>query len=395
MNLNAESFRFQPTAAAAQTGALESVVDQGSLFTAWNPNDHNTALKPGMKVMFFGTAQGCAAGTQGPLLPIPKARLDELADLTGFPAIAVLDKLTWTPSGNAEGCDGSTRSRSGGSSVFINADDQRGAVAILTTSGPQSDGVAPFLGPFDAKGQNGTGANAHIMGSFVNFRHAWWKADPLQPWLTNGVARLQSVQSIGVLRVAAASSVTAQVKQQMMATFLNTTCAKELGSQGKPCQIQYLFNTGIQRTGVSDWSTVDWFNKPGIWFDPAQGNIPVVDGPVPVSGQTAVEPAMGVALYTSQGSSTQHKAFTGRVFDVAITFAQLQHVLRYTTAKATSSPVSSVSESQLQREWGSEWNQPSAWVLLSADIGQEVYNPDTNTRVEIAGGFTSIYAGAQ
>lgn len=395
LNLNAESFRFQPTAAHAQVGALEGVVDQGSLFAAWNPNDPNTALKPGIKVMFFGAAQGCATDTQGPLLSIPKARLSELASLTGLSASAVPDPLTWTPSGNAEGCDGSTRSRSGGSSVFINADDQRGAVAMLTTSGPQADGVVPFLGPFDAKGQNGAGANAFIAGSFVNFRHPWWKPDPLQPWLTNGVARLQSIQSIGGLRVPAASSVTVQAKQQMMATFLNTTCARELGSQGKACQIQYLFNTGIQRTGVSDWSTVDWFNKPGIWFDPAQGNIPVVDGPVPVSGQSAVEPSMGVALYSSQGSSTQHKAFAGRVFDVAISFEQLQHVLRYTTAKAVSSPVASVSESQLQREWGSAWNQPSAWVLLSADIGQEVYNPDAGLRVEIAGGFTSMYVGAQ
>lgn len=395
LNLNAESFRFKPSAAHAQVSALEGVVEQGSLFTAWNPQDASAALKPGVKVMFFGAAKGCAAGIQGPVLSVPKARLMELASLTGLSSDAVPDALAWTPSGDAEGCDSGTRSRSGGSTVFINADDQRGAVALLTTTGPQSDGVVPFLGPFDASGQNGQGANAFIAGSFVNFRHPWWKADPLQPWLTNGTARLQSVQSVGGLRVPSTASVTVQAKQQMMATFLNTVCLRELGAQSKACQIQYLFNTSIQRTGVSDWSTLDWFNKAGIWRDPAQGNIPIVNGPVPVAGQAVIEPSMGVTLYASQGSSTQHKAFSGRVFDVTISFEQLQHVLRYTTAQAVTTPVSAVSSAQLASEWGSAWNQPSAWVLLSADIGQEVYNPDSSLRAEIAGGFSSMFVGPQ
>ncbi|MFD2453883.1 hypothetical protein [Ideonella paludis] len=279
--------------------------------------------------------------------------------------------------------------------MFVNADNQKGAVALVTTSGPQADGRAPFLGPFNAQGQNGQGANAYISGSFVNFRQPWWKADPLQPWLTSGTARIQSVQSVGGVRVPSASSVVVQAKQQMMATFLNTSCARELSAQGKPCQIQYLFNTSIQRSGVSDWSLVDWFNKPGIWFDPAQGNIPVVDGPVPSAGRAAIEPTMGVALYSSQGSSTQYRAFAGRTFDVTITFEQLKHVLRYTTAKATSSALETLSDAQLRSEWGTGWDQPSAWVLLSADIGQEVYNPAAGLRVEIAGGFSSMFVGPQ
>lgn len=395
MNIGLDSFLFKPEARFASLDELEKLMDGGKLFAAWNPNNPQTALKHGMKVLFFGAAQGCAAHAEGPLTSVSAARLSELATLTSLPASASSEGLRWTPSGNAPDCSPETQGRAGGSTVYLNPDNAAGAVALVTTSGPQSDGQTPFLGPFSASGQDGRGANAHITGTFINFRTAAFKADPLQPWVGGSKARIQSTQSLGNVRLDAGAGVTVQVKQQVAATFLNPTCWQELGTAGKPCQVQYVLNTGIHRSGVTDWGAVSWFQKAQLWYDPAQSGIPIVDGPVFASGQTTVEADSGLGLYTSQGSATQHKAFAKRTFDVTISFDQLDAVLRMTAAKASGMRLGDVSAAQLQAHWGSRWGDPTAWVLLSADVGQEVYNPDSTRRVEIGGGFSSLYVGPQ
>lgn len=384
---------FRPTAALAAEGAIDKVSGGNGLFAAWNPRDPKTALKPGMKVMFFGAATGCATGTQGPLARLSDQNLDTLSGLTLLPASATPAALRWTPAGDAEGCDANARTKAGASAVYLNADDSAGAVGMLTTSGRQDDGSAPFFGPYGSAGQNGSGANAHITGTFVNFRQAWSAADPLQPWAGSAVARVRSVQSMGAVQLDTVGGVAVQAKQQMMATFLNRDCLKELA--GRPCQIQYLFNTAIARSGVTDWSTVSWFRNGGVWFDPAQGGIPIVDGPIFAPGKTTSDDESGLPLFVSQGSSTQHQAFSGRTFDVTVSFEQLRNVLRITTARTLQATPGAVTDAQIAAAWGTRWNDRNAWVLLSGHVGQEVYNPNGERKVQIGGGFRSLYVGPQ
>lgn len=383
---------FRPSAALAAAGAVDKVSGGNKLFAAWNPRDPNTALKPGMKVMFFGSAQGCAAGTEGPLVSLADSRLAAVASLTSMPHAAALPALRWTPAAASAGCDAEAQGRSGASTVFLNADDSSGAVGMLTTSGKQDDGNAPFFGPFGAGGQNGAGTNAHITGTFVNFRQPWGVADPLQPWIGNAAARVRSVQSMGAVQLDTAGEAV-QAKQQMMATFLNTTCIRTL--TGQPCQVQYLFNTAIARSGVSDWSQVSWFKNGDVWFDPVQGNIPIVDGPIYASGQMTTDSKTRLPLFVSQGSATQHQAFAGRTFDVTISFDQLQNVLRIVAASRLSVDRASLSDAQIASVWGSAWNDRNAWVLLTGHVGQEVYNPSSTHKVQIGGGFKSLYIGPQ
>ncbi|HEV8689376.1 MAG TPA: hypothetical protein VGQ91_03695, partial [Ideonella sp.] len=388
-----DALYFRPTSALAAAGALDRISGGDALFAAWNPNDPRTALKPGMKVMFFGAAQGCAAGTQGPATALSDSRLGAIAGLTLLPAAAAPSALRWTPAGRASGCDAGAQERDGASAVYLNADDNAGAVGMLTTSGKQEDGTVPFFGPFGSGGQNGAGTNAFIAGTFVNFRQPWNGADPKQPWTGQALARVRSVQSMGAFQLEAAPGSTVQVKQQMMATFLNTTCMKQVS--GQPCQVQYLFNTAIARSGVSDWSQVAWFQKGDVWFDPAQGGIPIVDGPIFPSGQTTVDSKTGLALFASQGSATQHQAFSGRTFDVTISFAQLTNVMRVVAARKLGVELAALSDDQVTSVWGRAWNERSAWVLLSGHVGQEVYNPSSEHKVQIGGGFKSLYVGPQ
>lgn len=393
LTLGNDSFLFAPDASTT-SASLDSVGGGTALFARWDPNNPQTSLKPGMKVMFFGTAQGCPSGTEGPLTGLTSERLANVATLTGLDASSA-GSMQWTPSGAVAGCAASSQALSGASTVFVNASASTGGVALLTTSGMQSDGTQPFMGPYGATGQDGNGTNAGITGTFVNFRQVLSAADPVQPWTGAASARLRSVQSVGSVQVNAAGSETVQAKQQMMATFLNLACVNEVKANGKPCQIQYLMNTAIARSGVSDWSTVGWFQNGGLFFDPAQGSIPVIDGPIKASGTSTVDQDTGLSLFTSQGLATQHGTFSGQAFDITISFDQLLNVVRMVTAKAHGVNVSAVTDAQIAAEWGSGWANRSQWILLSADVGQEVYNPNNVRRVEIGGGFSQLFAGTQ
>jgi len=396
LTLGNDSFYFVPDQRLAAEGALDTVVAGGqALFAAWDPNNPLTALKPGMKVMFFGTAQACPLGVEGPLTAVSDARLAVVATLTGLGASATTAATRWEPSGNAAGCDDAARDHGGASAVFLNPSAAGGAVGMLTTSGVQADGASPFLGPFGPSGQSGSGANIGIAGTFVGFRQALNAADPVQPWSGGAVARLRSVQTVGNVSAAAGPDETVQAKQQMMATYLNTACMKELHSSGKPCQVQYLMNTAIVRSGVTDWGQVPWFQNGGLVFDAAQGGIPVIDGPLKVNGTVTLDQATGLSLFTSQGTPTQHAPFAALPFDATISFGQLLNALRMTAAKANQTAIGNVTDGQIAALWGSGWNDRSKWVLLSSEIGQEVYNPRDVQKVEIAGGFTSFFAGTQ
>lgn len=395
LTLGSDSFYFAPDASLAAAGALNTVAGGKALFAAWDPADPNGALAPGMKVMFFGAAANCASGTQGPLNSVPDAQLSSVAALTGFSAAAAASDLRWTPSGNAAGCSAAAQAQSGASSVFVNAASGSGAVGMLTTSGLQSDGSEPFLGPYGTQGVDGQGTNAGITGTFVNFRQNWTASTPIHPWAGTAAARLVSTQNVGDVAVSTVAGETTQAKQQMMATFLNTRCMSELKAQGAACQIQYLLNTAIVRSGVSDWSQVAWFQNGGLSYDPAQGSIPVIDGPIKASGTDTLDQASGLSLFTSQGMATQHASFSGDTFDVTISFTQLQNVLRMTTALADKTTPAAVTDAQIAALWGSGWSDRSSWVLLSSDVGQEVYNPAAARNVQIAGGFSSLFAGTQ
>jgi hypothetical protein len=393
LDLGSDAFYFAPSSVNASASSLNSVVSGGSsLYAGWRPQNPQTFLKPGMKIAFFGVADGCDSDVEGPLSALSASELSAAAAKTGLSVSAVGSDLSWIPSGAVEGCSTTAQTRTGASLVYLNASDADGGMALFTTSGTQSSGATPFFGPYTSTGQNGSGANAYIEGTFINFRQVWWSADPLQPWTGAADARIQSKQSISSYAINATGGATVQVKQQMMATFLNVNCAKTMS--GKPCHIQYLLNTAVMRSGVSDWSKVAWFQDASLDFDPAQGGIPVIGGPIKTPGITANDLETGLPLYTSQGSSTQHETFTDRTFDVTISFEQLLNVVKMATAKSNGIDVSAVTESQITAMWGTGWSDRTTWVFLTGDVAQEIYNPGSG-KVEIGGSFRNIYVGPQ
>jgi hypothetical protein len=270
-------------------------------------------------------------------------------------------------------------------------------VGLYTDAGPDEAGHPAVFGPYGSTGQGGSGANAHLEGTFVTFRQAWFSPQAPHPWRGTGsemqVMSLQGVSNVDIGASKASGADAAQAKQQIVVSVINPTCMQEAKGSKRLCQFQYLFNTAVYRAGVSDWRTVDWFQQAGLMRDPAQGGLAVIHGPVAESGVVTRDQASGLPLYRSQGAASQHQVFGPLAFDIRIPFDYLVNAQRLIVGAATKQKPQAVSEAALAAEFGSAWQERSAWVLLSAQVAQEVHNPDEANRAFIGGVLKSLVVG--
>ncbi len=399
LNDGAQVFQFKVDAQLQDDAALQKAVG-GTVYSAWNPKGSNALYAPGMKVNFFGRGSGCDAGAgDGPVDIGDDRVLPTVAAATG---VATTNSTLWryAPSGGFSLCSQEARSLQGPNMVLINPQTGTGGVALYTRTGPDT-GVPSLLRPYDVNGQNGGGANAYINGTFVTFRQDWRSA-PRFPWLADqqvGIPSARIVATQGVAAMEVGTTVIAdqpvQAKQQVSVNFISPTCMAGGASAKRPCQLQYVFNTAIERAGVDDWTAVSWFQNGKVWFDPAQGGTPIVDVPVATNGSTVVDGDSGLGLYVSRGNATQHGAFSSRDFDMRISFEQLANVLRIVAGRKNGVAPSVVSDAQMAELWGSDWNQRNAWALLSVGQAQEVHNPLAERNALIGGSFQRLYVGPQ
>lgn len=384
-------------------GGLPDDVRSGRVFSAWNARNAPGGLAPGLKVMFFGGAEACARdAVNGPTVATGNPRLLNSINLTGVPHDAARGR-SWTPSGDHAQCDSAARGQAGDSFVHLNPDPSRGGVALFTYTGRRADGSPAFFQPFGTTGQVGSGANAHISGTFFAFRFDGLGPARIAPWSGAGgaadpVIELSSVQSVPRAEVPGGKSPApedvAQAKQQMIFTLINRACWR---APGKPaerlCQMQYLLNLAVVRTGVTDWRTVTWFRDAGIDFDPAQNGVPVVHGPIPGSGGVARDAVSGLPLYTSGGAATQHAPFKDQRFAVRVGFGQLQNAMRVVVGRRLGKAPQALTSAEVAAEFGPGWDDPAEWALLSVNIGQEVYNRSRERRAFIGGSFRTLSIG--
>jgi hypothetical protein len=393
---NANGFLFQAGPSVASDQALDTLAGGRKLWQSWNPG-REQMLTPGMKVSFFGRADDCAADLSDG--PVAAAKVAPDAATLSKMALAVPQSSyvrDWQPSGRNELCSASARDAVGPSHVVLSA-HSRGAVGLYTTAAATTGGEQPFFGPYDAGGQNGKGANAYNTSSFVTFRMDW-KATPRRPWAHAGnVARIYSRQSIGLttVKAPAGAELPVQAKQFLSVAFINNACAAQGITAGRPCAVKYLFPLTIAQAGISDWSKVGWFNRARVWFDPVQGNMPIVEGSPPPSGKTLSDPDSGLPIFSSAGEAAQHAQFYDLPFDMRISFAQLTNVLRIVTGRQGGVSPAGVTNEQLKGTWGSQWADPAQWSLVTVAVGQEVHNPYSHGESSIGGAFSSLYVGPQ
>jgi hypothetical protein len=362
------------------------------VWRSWNGGPTDAILRPGLKLMFFGELAGCPSGVQG-VQGGPVAHDDDggrwrqLAERTGLAPGRPGQRHRWSPAPEPRQCREAATDAEPGEQAFaqLSTDPEDGGLGLFSTSGPQTR----FQG-FGPTGQGRTGANAFIQGSFVHFRQAWNSASAFRPWGAGTDSELQLRSRQGVAQVQTGSPRTAegeiQVKQQLGMTVINPRCLREnRPGQTRLCQIQYLFNTAVYRSGVSDWSRVAWFQQASVMSDPAQGTMPVVHGPVGAAGAVALDAGSRLPLYRSEGAASQHQPFADKTFDLRVRFRDLLAAQRIIVGRQLKRSPENLRAEELEAEFGPDWNRPDAWVLLNVDMGQEAYNRGGRETASIGG----------
>lgn len=383
-------YKFDGSSSSAE--ALTAALG-GETYSKWNPKGNPTFFAPGMRVSFFGDPTGCDALTKlGTVVNTTASALSQVASRTGLEVMQ--ESLTWVPSGNSDGCSGVT-DRQGPSAVYV-VPKSAGGLALYTSAGPRTDGQAEFFGTFGSAGQDGQGTNANLTGTYVAFRQDWRSDDAVKPWKSDtgsGVARILVNQGLAATEVGSSSSTLTQVQQLFNLHVINKTCLAERSSSAQPCQLNYLFNSAIQRNNVTDWSAVSWAQNVRVWYDAAQGGIPIVEGPIKTTGTTTNETNTGWGMFSSKGYATQHSPFSNRSFDVRITMTQLKNLLKILTARSLDVEPSAVTEAQIAAMWSDDWAKPDAWVAESLTVAQEISSADRSKSVWLAGNVRQVYVG--
>jgi hypothetical protein len=384
-------------------GGLSVDETKVGFFTAWNPKGPGDLLAPGVKIDFFGAASTCDEQMDnGPVSNSSHYSDRAIAEDTGLRVYPGIENDAWTPSSDPKHCSLEGKSQRSGSFVVRGTPDEHGAIGLYTTVGPDENGRMPLVGNFDSKGQIGNGSNAGVSGTFVTFRFDWGKPAAPSLWPTTASKDAQAAAAIELLTTQTLATASLgnssnnpgapvkQVKQQLTVTLINPACFRALAKSGKRCQVQYLFNLAVVRSGVTDWSKVDWFNTASVQIDPAQGNMPYINGPVGVKGQVTRDATLKYDLYTSAGDESAHGTFMDRTFRVRLSLGQFENTLRLATAKVVGKTSDAVSPDDIAQLFGSAWNDPAAWKLLSAEVGQEIYNASPDSESHIGGNFREI-----
>jgi len=350
-------------------------------FAAWNPTDNASILSPGMKVIMWGSPDpSCPASTQGPMGTFADSSLVN-AGYPNSPA-NVPSNMRFTPLPMAS-CTAASTGKQGPNLVFGDGSQ----IWMYVSSLGQSDAL---LLPWNAAGQNGTGANANLLDAVVTFEtpQPW----TIKPWVSNGLARIAAMAQVTAITADNVAEVN-QVKQELELNFVNTTCLASLPAN--QCQMEWQFEQVIVQSGVTDWSKVPWAQSPVLFFDPAQGTIPVMAVTlVPGVGQNITDGTTGLSLATSQGTATQHAPIPLTQFDVSMSFNQLANAIRIISAKFLNQPVGTDTAcSQCSQVFGASWNDPAAWVVSDVQVEQEDADPSHKSGA-VLGGFTWLYVGA-
>jgi hypothetical protein len=396
--LNADIFQYRGGPLSYLPASSSGEIPAGTFVSVWDPSQDDSLMRAGMQITFWGRGAGCDPSTvNGPITN--RLSVSDAAALTGIALDPSRQDLSWSPDGDASTCP-SYRQRSAGP-AFVIVNEQSGPAGGIglytdTGEGDPHSAATDFFRQFDERGQDGQGTNKGIEGTFVTFRFDWKKGRTVIPWKNrSGRVAIRAVQSVQIVQVGGSSAGAGsphQVQQQFAISFINSQCMAE--SRGL-CQLKYLFYTNVVREGVEDWSREKWFEGATLFFDPAQGSLPVFYGPLNGRGaQTFAKDAPAIGLWTSCKAATQHGSFPPTVFQVEITFDQLRHALELVSAHTLGKRLNEVSDSDVERVFGSAWDRPDAWVVLDTNVGQEAYDTDDSRRVIIGGGVREIFIKA-
>jgi hypothetical protein len=364
----------------------------GPVFASWNPNpaSNSQVFDQGAHIGFFGHAAGCPAsaanGPAGPLDP-KQARSLAAADTAFRPAPGA---TVWSPQPDSD-CRGEQ-----GGPAFVAAGKNGGPLQVFTALQPASPGGGGFWGSYPSTGQDQSGANASIEGTFLNWIFNGQPGSAVRPWADGNRARevtISTTQAVAAAHAEPSSVSVNQVKQQVAVSFFNQACQSAAANKHL-CQLRIMFDIDLVRDPSLDWSTQPWAGYARLMFDPAQGGLPVIEGPLLSAGQaTTTAGAQGVTLWRSRGAQTQHGTFGSTRFEAKIGFRDLMAGVRLVAQRASNTQ-GPVDRDTMARLFGPAWNSPQDWTIIGVNIGQEVHGAGDRSTAYIGGEMDDLSIGA-
>lgn len=347
----------------------------------------------------------------------------ELATAWGKTRVAYINGMSarWAPkTPTGYGCP-STKKGGDSYAIFTKGSDRSG-VGLFTMSGKGFHDA--FWRGFGINGQGGGGANKYISGTFFNFLQGPSLTDEttqLKPFsgastdMNQKRVLLESTQSAYNVATHGDTTKVAQVQQYANFALLNKQCNTERNqTPSLVCQLIYTQESYVNRREYKDGKaipteTLPWNNYAHYNFDPAQGGMPYVSGPLKTNGVATTINYLGksYSLWTSRGSATKFESdlwakadgqglpvasFENLTFRTEITFGQFLTFLRilgadaYQKEKGTSIAPENVPADYLVSKFGSKWNDPNEWIIMRLGFAQEAVNPNQETESIYMGG---------
>jgi len=130
----------------------------------------------------------------------------------------------------------------------------------------------------------------------------------------------------------------------------------------------------------------DYVQAQSARFDPNQGGIPFIGGPL-LNGGQATYLQDGTPTWQSYGPRTKSNRFGVTWFHYEISWKNFVAIMRHVTRQAG---LDGDDDIAVQSIFGPNWQDRLAWQLADVRLGQEVFNPFWNQgTISAIGGFTS------
>lgn len=325
----------------------------------------------------------------------------------------------WAPKTPTESVCPTTKASGASYAIYTKGTSTPG-IGLFTMSGKSFHNE--FWRAHPSNGVNGTGNNANISGTFFNFLQQPDYYNPIKPFSGNSndysVKRmiLESTQSVYNVSTYGDTTTIAQVQQKADVVLGNKACLDERkNSPSLVCQINYIQHAYINRREYKDGKAIPtesfaWNQYARYNFDPQQGGMPYLSGPLKGNGEVTQLSYGGrkYTLWTSRGASTQFQSdtfprtdpatglavtsFENLTFRTEMTFNQYLTFLKILGADYLSQQTSKtfypedISDQYMASKFGSKWNDPNEWIVMRIGFAQEAMNPNQETESITLGG---------
>lgn len=355
--------------------------NEGKIFTTWNPRSNPEIHEPGLKIFFFGKAEGCNPELKnGPvriIKPLPNMSQD-----TG---ISVEERAkAFIPVPDESSCISKGIPEKSGSFVIINESPLTGGIGIFTASGSDVKGTPYFFQTRDEKGVGG-GVNRFEKSTAVT-----WKIqkETIFPFRNGNSLKIHAVSSVNSLpSILDSRELPVQIRQQIEIGFANKECLIQKQNDRILCLNKFVFDFLVKRWGEK---LIDDQRGCLIFVDRGQGGLSHISCYSKSKGTKLAEKKSSLNLVTSCGEGLMQTVFEDRVFCYTITWSQFLNSISAIASNHLNKPIQQIKDGDLKKLFGDSYNRPEAWYITVISFQQELHDPYRDRNVYIGGNLKEI-----